>query len=202
MEPRRPAPPFPEQVSLPGAIGAHMAAELLMARPNHSRTSDRFPKSFSRTEHLGFVHRQRANGGATSPIHAAHWASGTAEAVAISAWARPQTRTAKRTPAESGISVRKPAFTGPAFAAGQRRAGPSPQKSVAPPVFSPADTKTRYETVITSRKALLPELPQRDHLLRPAAILERAARAPLGRIAAERFVHPMHEILLPVITPA
>jgi hypothetical protein len=204
MEPRRPAPPFPEQVSLPGAIGAHMAAELLMARPGQlrGRVID-FPNHFPalNTWDMFAPAAPAKRQSATSPIHAAHWASGTAEAVAISAWARPQTRTAKRTPAESGISVRKPAFTGPAFAAGQRRAGPSPQKSVAPPVFSPADTKTRYETVITSRKALLPELPQRDHLLRPAAIMERAARAPLGRIAAERFVHPMHEILLPVITP-
>jgi hypothetical protein len=133
---------------------------------------------------------------------AARWATGTADAFAIPAWARAQTRGSKRVACQFDISVRTPAFAGPEFVAGRRTAGPSPEKQLHAPVFTPAAAQARRETVVPLRATILPESSLADRNLDGAEILERACRAPVGRIAAAIVTHPAHEILLPVVKPA
>jgi hypothetical protein len=203
-EPRRPAPPFAERLSLPAGVAPGIDSELLEARPGlvPPQTLDsrhHFP-TLATWDVLAALDPVRRQGPPTA-MGGARWASSTAEAFGIPAWARPQTRGAKRIACQSGIEVRDPMFAGPAFVAGRRSAGPSAEKPVVAPVFTPPSAQARRETVTARRAAILPESSLFNLGLGQTAILESACRAPVGRIAAAEVVHPAHQILLPAVLP-
>src|SRR5581483_809883 len=204
-EPRRPAPPFPERVTTPRGVAAGFTAYLLPASAERLKV-----RAFDSRHHFPILLEWDAfaslepvrHRGEPRAVPPARWAAGTAEAFSIPAWARPQTRGARRMPSQFAIRVRNPMFTGPAFIAGKRRTGPSSAMPAEAPVFVPATAKTRPETVMVGRAAILPISTLDDRSLGAAGMLESACRIPVGRTSAHQIVHPASEILLAVKLPS
>jgi hypothetical protein len=204
-EPRRPAPPFHEQVSKPAAIGWQTGCEVRSASAGRLKIS-----ALDSRFHLPTLHRWDAfpggalvrHQGGLSGFWPAAWVIGTAGTQPLPAWDKAQNQNAKRTASHLGISVRQPVFSGPVFAAGSRQAGPAPEKTITPPAYAPAEARALIQGVLATRSALLPASAFRRGVLRRMPMLTGVCQAPVGRTAAARILHPAYPILVPAALPS